>query len=811
MEHLLHDIRYGIRMLAKRPAASVVIVAVLALGIGANSAIFSVVNAVLLSQPPYREPSRLVVIWEHNKQRGKERNVVSPANYFVWQERNRVFEEIACYFSFRMPVSAGGEAEQLPLQYVTPNLLPMLGVSPMLGRSFDAADVAPDSANVIIISHGYWQRRFGGDPGVVDRTIQINGKPATIVGVLPPDFNFYVKENNMAGAPADVWQPYAFDENQRRPGGRYPGAIARLKPGVSIDEARTEMNGIAAQLEQEWPDFDANWGVTLVPLPEQFVGDVRRPLWVLFGAVGFVLLIACANVANLSLARAAARRSEIAVRAALGAGRSRIFRQLMTESLILSALGGVAGLLLGVWGVDALLAVSPTDMLGLEDVSLDGRVVAFTMAVTLLTSIVFGLLPALEATRVDLNDAIRESGTRSMTESRGRRMRDLFVVAQVALALVLLVGSGLLVKSLGRLQSVDPGFRSEKLITLKAQLPSAAYKDDAKKMVFFREALDRVRALPGVRSASTINFLPFDGLGTATSFTIEGAPPPPPGQKLTTDVRVVDPAYFSTMGIPLVAGRTFTERETAEASGVVVISEALAKDYFPGQDPIGKQITINLKQTDTPSTIVGVVGDVRLQGFDSEDRATSYWPTAELPQSFATFTVRTDVEPTSVVGSIRGEIAGLDPEVPVSSVRTMDELLSTSVARSRFNALLLAIFAGVALLIAVVGIYGVVSYTVSQRTQEIGIRMALGATRTDVLRMVLGNGLLLTLAGVGLGLLAALGLTRLMTSLLYEVSATDPLTFTVLAAALAASALLACLLPARRAAAVEPITALRHE
>ena len=812
MQKVANDVRFALRMLAKRPGSSAIIVAVLALGIGANSAIFSVVNAVLLRPLPYPEPSRLVMLWEHNRQRGNERNVVGPANFMEWRDRSASFEELAAFYSFTLPVAGGtGEPEQVTAQYGTTNLLPMLGVSPMLGRGFEPADVADGSPAVVLLSNGFWQRRFGGDPGVLGRTIKLNGAPATVVGVLPPDFRFYLKENNLAGARPEVWSPLSFDEGDRVPHGRYACAIGRLAPGVSLDAARSEMSGLSSELAQRWPDFDANWGVTLVPLPDQMVGEVRRPLWVLFGAVGFVLLIACANVANLSLARASARRNEMAVRAALGAARGRLFRQLITESALLGAIGGGAGLLLASWGVDLLLALSPKNMIGVEHVDLDGRVAAFTTAATLLTCVAFGLLPALEASRVDLNEAIREGGTRSATERRGRRTRDLFVVVQVALALVLLVGSGLLVKSLGRLQSVDPGFASDRLLTAKVKLPAAVYEDEAKSLPFFRDALERVRAIPGVRSASAINFLPFDGPGSATSLTIEGAPPTAPGEKLTTEVRVVDPAYFATMGVPLLSGRTFTEQETRESSGVVVVSREFANRYFPGEDPIGKRVTISMKAENPPSTVVGVVGDVRLQGFDADVRPTAYWPPAELPYTFATLVVRTEGDPRGAVADVREAVGSIDPEVPISSVRTMDERLADSVERSRFDALLLTIFAGVALLIAVVGVYGVVSYTVSRRTQEIGVRMALGATRGGVLRMVLRRGLLLALAGVAVGLVVALGLTRLMTGLLFEVSATDPATYAVVAAALATTALLACLLPARRAASVEPVSALRHE
>jgi putative ABC transport system permease protein len=811
METLLYDIRYGIRMLAKRPGSTVVVVVVLALGIGANSAIFSVVNAVLLRALPYPEPSRLVSLWERNRPRAFDRNVISPSNFLAWQDRSHTFEDFAAFYSFRMPAASTGDAEEVTVGYGTTNLMPMLGASPMLGRGFEPADVAPDAPNVVLLSHGYWQRRYGGDPGVVGRTIKLNGLPATVVGVLPPDFHFYVKENNLAGAEAEVWTPFGFDASDRQSKGRWMSAVGRLRPGVSLEQAQTEMNAIAADLAREQPDFDTDWDVALVPLADEMVGDIQQPLWLLFGAVAFVLFIACANVANLSLVRATVRHKEVVLRTAVGASRSRIVRQLMTEHLLLAVVGGALGLGLGVWGVDLLLALSPKDLLGLEHVALDARVVGFTAAVTLATSLVFGLAPAIEATRVDLNDAIRQGASRTGTGSHGRRTRDLFVVAQVALALVLLVGSGLLVRSLVRLQSVDPGFSPERLLTFHIRLPIASYKDNGKKIAFFEDALAKLDAIPGVRSASAVSFLPFDGGGAATTFTVEGAPPPAPGQAPVTDVRVVDPAYFATMGTLLVEGRTFTEREAREASGVVVINETMARAQFGGESPIGKRITIEMKDTNTPSTIVGVVGDVRLNNFEEPPRATAYWPIAELPYPFMTAVVRTDVEPASIAGAARREIASIDPEAPVSQVRTMDALLSDSVARSRFAALLLAVFAGVALLIAVVGVYGVVAYTVTQRRQEIGIRMALGATGADVLRLVVLGGMLPAAIGVAVGLVAALGLSRVMAGMLFGVSATDPATFATIAAALAAAALVACLAPALRATAVDPVEALRDE
>jgi putative ABC transport system permease protein len=532
---------------------------------------------------------------------------------------------------------------------------------------------------------------------------------------------------------------------------------------------------------------------------------------VLLGAVGFVLLIACANVANLLLARAATRHREIAIRTALGAGRRRIVRQLLTESLVLAALGGAAGLLLAVWGVDLLLALAPRDLLGLNSLGVDYRVLAFTLGVSLLTGIIFGLAPALESSRLNLNEALKEGGRSGSGDGRSNRLRSLFVVAEIALALILLIGSGLMIKSFLKLQEVDPGFNAENLLSVKVLLPETKYKEPYQLTAFFNQALARIRQLPGVKDASAASYLPFTGLAAATGFTIEGVPPPTTGRKPGVDVRVIDPNFFRTMGIPLLKGRTFTEREATEQSNVVIINETMARQYWPGQDPIGKRVSIEMSDPVVPTEIIGVVGNVKHEGLDTDVRALAYWPHPQLPYSFMNLIVRAESDPSNLVGAIEREVQAIDKDQPITDVRTMDQLLSESVSRMRFSASLLSIFAGLALLLAAVGIYGVISYSVTQRTHEIGVRMALGARGSDVLRMVVGQGMLLALIGVAIGMIASFALTRVISSLLFGVSATDPITFGGIALLLTGVAFLACFIPARKAAKVDPMVALRYE
>jgi putative ABC transport system permease protein len=808
METFAQDFRYGVRMLAKKPGLTTLIVLTLALGVGANTAIFSVVNAVLLRDLPYEDPGRLVAVWENNRPRNRVRNVVGPANFLSWKDQNTVFEDLAAYYSTRVNLTGVEDPEEIAFQMVTPNFFSLLGVPAAKGRVFGPEDNV-DGSNVVILSHGLWQRRYGGDPDIVGKTIALNGMPQTVVGVMPSDFNFVIQEGALAKGRPELWTPFVFNEQHRTPRGRFMTAFGRLKPGVSVEQAQAEMSAVAARLEQQWPEFDTGWGVNLVPLQEQQVGSVRTALLVLFGAVGFVLLIACANVANLLLMRAAVRKKEIALRSALGADRWRIIRQLLTESVLLAGLGGLLGLLFASWGVTGLLALAPEDLAGITQIQLDYRVLAFTFGVSLLTGLVFGIAPALEASRTDVNEALKEGGKSATADRRTHRLRNVLVVSEIALAIVLLIGSGLLIRSFAGLQSVDPGFDAENLLTVRLSLPQSKYPEDHQATAFFRQLVDRVGALPGVRSASAINFLPYTGPGAATRFAVEGRPAPPPGEEPTTEVSVIDPEYFRTMRIPLLVGRTFTTRESIEASRVAIVNEAMVRQHFQGEDPIGKRVKVNMADEPQWTEIVGVVKDVRNQALDRDPRPMVFLPHAELPYSFMTIVARTDSDPLALAAAVKREVLAMDRDQPVAEARPMTAWLSESVARARFNTLLLAIFAAVALLLAVVGIYGVLSYSVTERSQEIGIRMALGAQREHVVRMVVGQAMILAAVGVAAGLAAAFALNRLVSSLLYNVSATDALTYVLVAAVFLVVALLASMLPARRAVNVDPMVTLR--
>jgi putative ABC transport system permease protein len=807
---LWHDLRYGARMLVKTPAVSLVAVIALTLGIGANTALFSVVNAVLLRSLPYPEGERLAIVWENRKSgAGNPQNVINLGNFYDWKDQNTVFADMAAFFDHNLNLTSDGEPEEVAAQLATPNLFSVLGVNAIAGRTFSPDDGKEGQPNVVVISYNLWQRRFGGVP-VVGHDVILSNQQSTIIGVLPPDLGWYLQKGSMIGKPPEIWSPWQVSNVLRERHGRFARAVARLKPGVTFEQAQNEMNVIGARLEQQYPEFNTKWGVTVVPLRTQLTGEIRRPLWILLGAVGFVLLIACANVANLLLARAASRRKEIAVRAGLGASRSRIARQLLTESLLLSLVGGGFGLLLAWWGTRMLIALSPPGLLELRSVSVNLPVLGFTFALTLLTGVVFGLVPALEAARFDLNDSLKEGGKNLGGGSRGHRLRNAFVVTQVSLALVLLIGAGLFMKSLSRLQSVNPGFNAKNLLTLKVSLPDRKY-DDPKALDFFNRMGEQLRALPGVVSVGAINTLPFDGPHSGTSLEVEGQAPLPPGQRLSTGICVTDANYLQTMQIPLKRGRLFSAEEAQEMRHVVVVNEAFVRKNLMGQEPLGTRVTIAMKDENVPTEIIGVVGDTKHLGLDTENEALAYWPQPELVYNHMTFVIRTDGEPGSVAPGARAVVRNIDPEQPVGEVNTMEGLLSRSVARSRFSAVLLAVFSLVALAMAAVGIYGVMSYSVQQRTHEIGLRMALGAQQADVLRLIVTQGVGLALLGVTVGLLASFGLTRLVVSLLFEVPATDARTFAAVAAGLFVITLVACYIPARRATKVDPLVALRYE
>ncbi len=812
MHSLIQDLKYGFRMLWKSPAVTAVAIIALTLGIGANTAIFSVVHAALLRSLPYADGDRLAIVWEH-RHRGKDnpQNVINLGNFFDWKAQNTVFSDMAAFFDLNVNLTGDGEPEEVPAQLATTNLFSLLGVNAIKGRGFLPDDGKDPQAPRIIIGYDLWQRRFGGDPNIVGRQVILNNRPNEIIGVLGPDAGWFVQKGSQINHSPEIWLPWQPGDDARQRHGRFARAVARLKPGVTFEQAQNEMNIIGARLEQQYPDFNAKWGVTVVPLRTQLTGEIRKPLLILLGAVGFVLLIACANVANLLLARAASRKREIALRAGLGASRWRIARQLLTESVLLSAFGGGLGLLLAVWGTRALLALSPPELIDIRSTAVNLPVLGFTLVLTLLTGIVFGLFPALEASRFDLSEPLKESGKSVIGGTGASRMRSAFVVAQVALALVLLVGAGLLMKSLNRLQSVDPGFDPQNLLTVRVSLPQRKYDTDPKVINFFKQAVDQVRALPGVESVGAINALPFDGPHSGTRLEIEGQPKRPAGQELSTGVIVTDANYFQTMHIPLKRGRLYTPQEVAEMRHVVVVNETFAREIFAGQDPIGQRVTISMKDDNQPCEIIGVVGDNKHKGLDSEVEPMAFWPHAELAYPSMTLTVRTRGDGASVAGAVRNVIHQLDRDQPIGQVAMMDTLMSRSVARAKFNSMLLAIFSIVALVMAAVGIYGVMSYAVLQRTHEIGVRMALGAQRSDVLKLILKQGIVLAITGVLVGLGGSFGLTRIISTLLFDVAATDKTTFAAVASGLFAITFVASYLPAWRATRVNPLDALHYE
>jgi predicted permease len=805
---LWQDLRYGLRVLWKNPGFTVVAVLALALGIGANSAIFSVVNTVLLRPLPYRDPERLVMVWEDRSKQGYPRDTPAPANFIDWRDQNQVFEGMAAIASQSFNLTGAGEPERIDGKRVSASLFPLMGVEPLVGRTFTPEEDQPGANRVVVLSHGLWQRRFGSDRKIVGQPLTLNGESFMVVGVMPPHFRFPARED-------ELWVPIAFSPQAAAArGSHYLQVIARLKPGVTLEQARAEMETIAARLMQQYPNTNTNVGAALVPLHEHLVGDIKPALLVLLGAVGFVLLVACANVANLLLARAAGRQKEIALRVALGASRARLIRQFLTESLLLAALGGVVGLLLSLWGVNALKAFIPENISQAQAVAVDARVLGFTLLVSLLTGLIFGLAPATQASSFNLNETLKEGGRDSASGSRGNRIRGLLVITEVAVSLVLLIGAGLLINSFLRLRGVDPGFRADNLLTMRVVLPEMKYPDQPRRTAFYAELVRRLEALPGVQSAAVTNWIPLVRQGDSLGITIEGQPAPAPGQNPSAVTRVVSPHYFRTMGIQLTRGREFVEQDTADSPRVVVISETMARRFWPGEDPLGKRLT-----TGGPAgapipwmEVVGVVKDVRQMELTADPKPQMYVPFTQ-PVFFrpSHLVVKTDVEPRTLATAVRKAVWEIDKDQPVSNVSTMEDVLSESIARQRFSMLLFGIFAALALILAAVGIYGVMSYSVAQRTREIGIRIALGAQRGDVLRLAVGGGLKLVLIGVVLGLAAAFALTRVMTSLLFGVSATDPATLVVISLVLISVAVLASYIPARRATKVDPMVALRYE
>ena len=810
IQNLWQDVSYALRILIKKPGFTVVAVITLALGIGANSAIFSVVNAVLLNPMPYRAQDQLVQFWETNPAKRWTEAPVAPANLFDWQKQSESFEDIAAYMGSdkRGPgitgvqLTGGSEPERVPALYVTGNLFSVLGVDAMLGRTTNESETW--DKRVVVLSYGLWQRRFGGDPGIVGQTISLSGRNREVVGVMRPDFYFPSKD-------VEMWISTGWDYKQmselRRP--HFLRAIGRLKQGVTVAQAASEMNAIAGRLEQQYPVTNTQMGVGVGPFKEWIVSDTRLPLVVFLVAVAFVLLIACANVANLLLARAATRTREVAIRTALGAARSRIIKQLLTESFVLAIIGGGLGLLLAIWSRDLLIMFSPGDIPRLDESKLDVRVLLFTLGITILTTVIFGLVPALQSSKPDLVTTLKESGQKGASQSG--RFRSALVVAEVALALVLVIGAGLMIRSFLTLQKVDPGFKASNLLLLSIDLPGAKYPENSQAIAFFDQAEQRIRAVPGVTEVGSTNVAALKGAGYTNDMTLEDSTGP---DDYVREIRhrTVTSSYFQAMGTQLLAGRFFDERDTEKAEPTIIVNEAFARRCFPNQDVVGKRVKFARPGEQGPwETIVGVVRSEKQDSLSAEPQPEAYKSQLQETSSQMTIVVRTAGAPGALTGPVREVIRNLDGDLPPYNIKTIDLMLSESLARERFTTMLLVVFAGLALALASVGIYGVMSYAVTQRTQEIGIRMALGAQRGDIFKQVIGQAMRLSGTGIVLGLATAFALTRLMASLLYGVSTTDPLTFALLAALLTGVSLLASYLPARRATRVEAMDALRYE
>jgi putative ABC transport system permease protein len=815
MESIGRDIRYSFRSLRQAPAFAAAAILTLALGIGANTAIFSIAHAVLLRPLPFNDPQQLVQVWENNRQRNDPRYGVAPGNFSDWRTRNTVFQQMAAYATYlSMNLTGQGEPARLQGARVSANLFPLLGIAPALGRNFLDEEDRPGGNRVAVLAHTLWQNRFGSDAGIVGQPVSLNDEVFTVIGVLPADFQLpYHSPGPQQVQQIDVFVPLAMDSKESQHRGTHPlRVLARLKPGVALEQAQSEMEALAAQIEKENPEDNVGKSVTLVALHEQLVGDFRLALLVLLGAVAAVLLIACSNVANLLLARALARRKEMVIRAALGAGRSRLVRQLLTESLLLAASGGLAGIALAYWatGMVRRLAAADISIPRAQDISLNTEVLAYAFGLSMFTALVFGLAPALIACKVNLNDALKQSTRNSTRGAFEFRLRGLLVVSQIALATMLLIGAGLLLRSLWQLQSVDPGFRPARILSMELSLPQSRYKEPPQVNSFYDRLIERVASLPGVQSVAGAAYVPFSGSANAWSFHIEGRAPLPTGHYRMAGWRPVTANYFPTMGIALVRGRTFTPADTAGAPPTVVINQTMAREFWPGEDPLGQ----HLKFGGGPwRDIVGIVEDVHHSRLDSPPIAEMYFAYQQLGMAWRSITLlaRAEGEPAGLAASLRSVVRELDPDLPVYNVRALDTLLSASLSRPRSNLWLLVVFAATAVILASLGLYGVMNYAVSQRVPEIGIRTALGARPGDVVRLILRQGTAFILLGVLLGLGGAYAMSRVMETLVFGITTTDAPTFVAAAALLGAVALTASYLPARRAARVDPLVALRAE
>jgi predicted permease len=814
IDTLLQDLRYGFRMLGKNVGFTLTAVLALAIGIGANTAIFSLVNTILLRPLAYKDADKLVWIWARRVDRDKA--FFSVADFIDLSEQNQTLESmVALDPTWGVNLTDGSEPERLQGIRISPDAFQMLGVEAVVGRALVPEDGKPGSSRVVVMSHGLWQRRFGADPSWIGRTLTLNDNNYTLVGVLPPSFI-------IPNAETDVVTPMMLETDPRRSDrdNNFLRALARLKPGVTQQQAQADLDAVTSNLRQQYPTTNAKKvGPRVLPLQEELVGNYKLALLMILGAVVLVLLITCSNLANLTLVRASARRKEMAIRAAMGASRLRLVRQLLTESLILALLGGTLGFLLAIWGVKFLLLLSPSNLPRAGEVNIDVRVLAFTLGISLLSAMIFALVPALQSSKVGLNETLKAGGRSSTGTGLGNRTRSLLVVSEVALSLMLLIAAGLLVKSFQRIQEVSPGLDTNNLLLARLSLPQSSYKDREAIKVFYEKVTDRLKVLPGVKSVALASVLPLSGMNARSDFSIVGRPVISLKDLPGAQNRWISPGYFSTMKIPILEGREFTEYDTASAQGVVVIDEALARRYWPDESPIGAHLTLDVGEpVQKILEVVGVVGNVKHFGLDEEPLATLYAPFYQMPENLipvwvsrVNLVARTSSDPMTLSSAIRGEVQAVDKNVPASNIRTMDDFLSASVAQRRFNVLLLTIFAAAALLLTTSGIYAVISYSVVQRTHEIGLRMALGAQRRDVLKVVMGQGLKVVLVGVLTGMAAAFAFSRILSSLLFGVSALDPITFAVMPLLLIAVALLASFNPARRATKIDPVVALRSE
>ena len=816
------DVKYGVRMLVKTPALTAIVILALALGIGANTAIFSVINAVVLRPLPYDHAEQLLFLNERSPV--LDEMSISYPNFADWRNQNHVFEKIGVYNRNSYNLTGYGEAERILTAQVSADLFSALRVNPMIGRLFTNDEDKPGGTPVVVLSYALWQRRFGGQDSILNQPITLNGRSYTVIGVMPPDYAFPTR--------VEMWVPVgqlSGDPNwQER--GNHPGlyAVGRLKPGATMAQAQADMNTISANLEKQFPDSNSRNGVRIRPMMEVLVGNtIRDTLWILFGAVAFVLLIACANIANLLLARATARRKEMAIRAAMGAGRWRIARQLLTESLLLSFVGGAVGLVIARLTIKWILYVSPTAIPRSREITLDWTVLAFTLGVSVLTGILFGLVPALQAGEVDVHETLKEAGRGT---SAKHWLRSSLVIVEVATTMVLLIGAGLMIRSFYRLQNVNPGFSYNQLTSFTVALPQRKYVTEEQRATFFNNLVQNIRTLPGVQSVAAASGLPLGNNGWQTSFVVDGRPQPPPGQTPLMEACTVTPDYFRAMNIPLLRGRYFTDQDNRaflagrdlsklndgerliSGTNVIIIDEQFARQHWPGEEAVGKRIHFGSDPKAPILEVVGVVGRVKMESLSGDsNRVQGYFSFSQVPFNGMTVIVKGQGDPNQLVASARAQVKAIDSDQPIYNIRTMDEIRGEAVAPQRLNLMLLSIFAGIAFVLAIVGIYGVMSYAVTQRTHEIGIRMAIGAQPRDVFRMILGQGMFLTIIGMVAGLIGAFGLTRLMATMLFGIKPTDPLTFAGVALLLALVALVACYIPGRRATKVDPVNSLRYE